>query len=534
MIRRVLSLVSGFAFPLLLAGGCAYMPQGGEHAEFLDPPSMNSVLPKVLAKQPAAQGIGWPEENWWQQFKSPGLDRIMDIALQENPGLRNAYARLSEAGAVAQVEGARLLPWLDSDNTFRNLRYAKHGIVASYNPALGGTNRTSDTLNPLSFRYEFDFWGKNRAALEAALGETAAEEAEFAEARLLLTTEIARAYIRGVVLSQQLRLIKDIAKVTRGQLDVARTRFQTGLGPADAVMQTTLDLNIVVKIEANTRQLLAIQRNLLARLMGQGPDAAETLFAGEGVSIPARITIPERLPIELLAHRPDLAAAMHRAEAAAERIHVAKAQFLPSIDLAAATAGLEATGLTKNIGMLPSLLFRGSDLNYVIAPGFHLPLFEGGRLRGQLAAARSQYDEAVELYNDTLVHAVQQVSDGLSNLKQTGAVLKAQKDLLNASRGEVRLAQERARSGLVDRREILGVQRGFLDQKFALKASEADHLLAAVDVIQALGGGYANGIEASRPQLAPEEALAGVENLTPAAILEKAAAPLTPFFRGAE
>lgn len=225
---------------------------------------------------------------------------------------------------------------------------------------------------------------------------------------------------------------------------------------------------------------------------------------------------------------------MHRAEAAAERIHVAKAQFLPSIDLAAATAGFEATGLTKHIGMLPSLLFRGSDLNYVIAPGFHLPLFEGGRLRGQLAAARSQYDESVELYNDTLLHAAQEVADGVSNFKQTGAVLKAQRDLLNASRGEVRLAQERARSGLVDRREILGVQRGFLDQQFALKASEAGHLLAAVDVIQALGGGYENGIAASRPQLAPEEALAGVENLTPASILEKTVAPLTPFFRDAE
>jgi outer membrane protein TolC len=106
-----------------------------------------------------------------QQFKSPDLDRIIEVALSENPGLRKAYARLGEADAVAQVEGARLLPWLDADNTFRQVRYAKHGIVASYNPALGGAEKTSDTLNPLAFRYEFDFWGKNRAALEAALGQ---------------------------------------------------------------------------------------------------------------------------------------------------------------------------------------------------------------------------------------------------------------------------------------------------------------------------------------------------------------------------
>ncbi|MCI0599348.1 MAG: efflux transporter outer membrane subunit [Beijerinckiaceae bacterium] len=530
MIGRFLSLVPGAAFPLLLAG-CASMPPGGERAEFMDPPSMKSALQQAALKQAAAPETGWPQDEWWRQFKSPGLDRVMAIAFEENPGLRKAYARLGEAGAVAQVEGARLLPWADADNTFHTVRYAKHGVVAAYNPALGGTYRSSYTFNFASFRYEFDFWGKNRAAFDAALGEAAAQEAEFAEARLLLTTAIARAYIRGVVLSQQLGLIHDTVKVARGLLDVARTRFQAGLGPADAVLQATLDLEIVAKVEANTRQLVVVQQNLLARLMGQGPDATENFFARERVSIPARISLPARLPIELLAHRPDLASAMHRAEAAAERIHVAKAQFLPSVDLSAATAGLEASALTKNFGTLTSLLFRASDLNFVAAPGFHLPLFEGGRLRGELSAMRSQYDEAVELYNDTLLHAVQEVADSLSSWKQTGAVLNAQENLLKASRGEVKLTQQRVRSGLVDRREILSVQRGLLDQQFALKASEADHLLAAIDVIQALGGGYSNGFERSRPQLAPEEALSGLEAKTPAWILGTIAPPLSPLVR---
>ena len=533
MIRRIFSLVSGFGVPLLL-GGCAFMPEGGDRAEFLDPPPMNSALPKALAQQTAAPGTGWPVDKWWEQLKSPDLNRIMEVALNENPGLRKAYARLGEADSAAQVEGARLLPWLDAENTLRTVRYAKHGVVATYNPALGGTYHSSDTFNFASFRYEFDFWGKNRAALDAALGEAAAQEAEFAEARLLLTAAIARAYIRGVVLSQQLRLIQQTVKVARGLLDVARTRFQTGLGPADAVLQATLDLEIVAKVEANTHQLVAIQQDSLARLMGQGPDATDNLFAGKTVRVPASVELPPHLPIELLAHRPDLASAMHRTVAAAERIHVAKAQFLPSVDLSAATAGLEAAALTKNFGTLASLLFRASDLNFVVAPGFHLPLFEGGRLRGQLSAMRSQYDEAVELYNDTLLRAVQEIADSLSNWKQTGAVLKAQEDLLKASRGEVKLTQERARSGLVDRREILSVQRGLLDQLVVLKTSEADHLLAAIDVIQALGGGYWNGIEVPRPQLAAEASFSGLEALAPAWSLEKLASPLVPFFQSSE
>src|SRR5262249_21270855 len=152
--------------------------------------------------------------------------------------------------------------------------------------------------------------------------------------------------------------------------------------------------------EAGARELLVFQQNLLARLIGDGPDATEDFFSARKAAIPAKAVLPAHLPIELLAHRPDLAAAMHRAEAAAEQIHVAKAQFLPSIDLTAATAGFEASVFTKNISTLSSLLFRGSDLNFLVAPGVHLPIFEGGRLRGQLAETRSRYDEAVELYNE--------------------------------------------------------------------------------------------------------------------------------------
>ncbi|MGA7385125.1 MAG: efflux transporter outer membrane subunit [Methylocella sp.] len=516
---------------LLLFGGCASMPPGGERAEFLEPPSMERTLSKASRQEPAAPLNAWPDDQWWRQFKSPDLDRIMEIALRENPGLKKEYARLSETDAVAQVEGARLLPWLDANASVKQSRYAVHGVVASYNPDLAGAEKTAAFINPISIRYEFDFWGKNRAAFEAALGEATAEEAELAETRLLLTTAIARSYIGGATLTQELAVVREMVKVRRQSLNVAQTRFHTGLGPADAIVQASVDLENVLRLEASTRSLLIMQQNLLARLMGEGPDTTQNLFAEERISIPARISLPARLPIELLAHRPDLAAAMHRAEAAAEQIHVAKAQFLPSVDLETATAGLEASVFTKEAGTLPGLLFRGGALNYAIMPGIHLPLFEGGRLRGQLAAARSQYDEAVELYNDTLLHAVQEVADSLTNWKQTRSILKVHSNLFNSTRHEVGLTQMRQRTGLNDQREILTVQHGFLDQQFALKVSEADHLIATVDLIQALGGGYSNGIDLSRPQLAPEAALSGLETLTPAWSLETLAPTLLPISR---
>jgi outer membrane protein TolC len=151
-----------------------------------------------------------------------------------------------------------------------------------------------------------------------------------------------------------------------------------------------------------------------------------------------------------------------------------------------------------------------------------------------LAATRSRYDEAVELYNETLLHAVQDVADSLNDWKETGAILTAHHRLVASQRGEVNLTQVRLRSGLNDRREVLTSQDALLDQQYALKVFEADHLFAMVDLIQALGGGYWNGIEVSRPQLAPEASFSGLEALAPAWSLEKLASPLVPFFQSSE
>jgi NodT family efflux transporter outer membrane factor (OMF) lipoprotein len=539
MIRRSLPqkwlfFAPGAGFVFLLSG-CAWMPPGGEHAEFMEPPPMERTLSKASQQGTATAVNAWPDDQWWRQFRSADLDRIMDIALRDNPGLKKAYDRLIEAGAVADVEGARLLPWLDADAEGKQTRFAKHGVVAAYNPALGGVEVTVASINPLSFRYEFDFWGKNRAALEAALGEAAAAQAEYAEARLLLTTAIARSYIRGVALAQQLALAQEMVVLRRELLRLAETRFRTGLDTDDAAKQAAVELEVANKRAAGTRDFLVVQQDLLARLMGEGPDATQNLFGGKTVIIPAKIPLPGHLPIELLAHRPDLASAMHRAEAAAERIHMAKAEFLPSVDLTA-VGGLEAVAHTKNVDTLLGLLFRGSALNYAITPGVHLPLFEGGRLRGQLAATRAEYDEAVELYNETLLDAVRQVADSLDNWKETRTILAAQSRLLNSARGELNLTHVRLRSGLNDRREVLTSRDAVLDQQYALKGLEVDHLFAMVDLSQALGGGYANGVDLPRPPLAPEQSLSGLETLTPAGSLETLAPTLLPSSRngGAE
>jgi outer membrane protein TolC len=254
---------------------------------------------------------------------------------------------------------------------------------------------------------------------------------------------------------------------------------------------------------------LDFQRNLLARLMGEGPDAGRDIVGAKAMSAPAAPVLPKRLPVELLVRRPDLAAAMHRAEAAAERIHAAKAEFMPSVDLII-LGGLEASKTSTQIDDLGKYLFRGSAIGYAVTPNIHLPLFQGGGLRGKLEGRRSDYDEAVDSYNETLLKAAQQVADGLARLRETRSETEAQRRLSGARSAELELARTRWRSGLKDKRELLAQAHAALEQSYALAALDADYLSSHVDLIQALGGGYQEAPEALQPRPEPEK-----DRLTP-------------------
>lgn len=494
--RRLLAgLGLGASF---LIGSCAWIPPGGQRAGFVQAPDLARALSEARGGEPLTARRSWPQDGWWRQFGSSELNRLMDRALRDNPGLKAATARLREAEGFAKVEGARLLPFLDAEAEVAAARFSGHGA----NVALRGAHVVSGLIDPLRLRYEFDFWGKNRAALEAALGEAAAEEAEQAEARLRLTAAVARCYFRGVGLRQQLDLAEDMADLRRQWLGLAEMRYRLGLDSADSVEQAESELETAGKRLAVTRDRLDLQRNLLARLIGRGPDAVRHLFAG-GARLPERIPLPAKLPLELVAHRPDLAAALHRAEAAAQRIKSAKASFFPTVDLAA-FAGLNALRMTKGASSLANILFSGNSFAYGVAPGLRLPIFEGGRLRGQLSVQRAEYDEAVELYNKTLLQAVQEVADSLDNWRDARSLVEAHNRLLASQRDALDIARERLRSGLDDRRTVLAHRHSVLDHEFTLKTLETEQFVAVTDLIESLGGGYANGPGIAHPQPAED------------------------------
>jgi len=478
----------------LFFGSCGWIPKGDPPAEYLEPPEMKETLAEVTSRLQQ-----WPEDRWWEQFGNPELNELVETALKDNPGLKLVSARLRQAEALVKVEGARLLPFLEADASLTYERLSQHGVFAALNPEVAGARFLLGVINPLSFRYEFDFWGKNRALLEAALGHAAAEEAEKAEVRLRLTTGIARAYFRGQALQQQLNIVKAIVDIRRDLRNLAQTRFRLGLDNDQPVKIAVAEYEAAFKRQAGVRDQLDVQRHLLARLGGKGPDEATHLFSKPVVAIPKQIPAPDQLSIGLLVHRPDLASALYRAYAASRLVKVAKTQFYPTIDLTA-FVGFNALTLTKGADQLANLLFSGQSFSYGVAPGLRIPWFEGGRLRGELAAQRTEYDGAVELYNDTLLDAMREVADSLSAWQTTREMLESHERLLASLGEDWRLAKVRLVSGLDDDREVLRHRHPVLEQEYVLRALESDQLVAAVDLIESLGGGYHNSDIEKRPK----------------------------------
>ena len=198
----------------------------------------------------------------------------------------------------------------------------------------------------------------------------------------MLTTAIARAYIRGVSLAQQLAVAQERVALRRELLQLAQTRFRTGLDTDDVVKQANIDLETANKREAGTRALLVLHQDLLAQLMGDGPDVTQNLFAGKNLVIPAKISLPPASS--------DRAA---RAPAGSRRGHApgggggganpcGQSAVFAVGRSDAATAGLEASVFTKNIGTLPGLLFRGSDLNYAVRRASIFPCSRAGVCAG--------------------------------------------------------------------------------------------------------------------------------------------------------
>ena len=182
----------------------------------MEPPPMERTLSEASRQGAATAVNAWPDDQWWRQFRSPDLDRIMDIALRDNPGLKKAYDRLIEADAVAHVEGSRLLPWLDADAEFRQTSLCQARRCRRVQSGFGRDGSNGGLLQSRVVPVRVRFLGKESRRLDAALGEATAAEAEFAEdAAVVDHRDRAVLHSRGATFAQQLALTQEMVALRR-------------------------------------------------------------------------------------------------------------------------------------------------------------------------------------------------------------------------------------------------------------------------------------------------------------------------------
>ena len=459
------------AIACLLLGACSVPPPMAaapalRHAETIAADSLNG-----------AEAVAWPDENWWRDYGDAQLSLLIEDAIKGSPDLAQASARLRVAEGYARSAHAALLPTASLGGNAGELRESyNQGIPPAFVPH--GWNDTGAAQASAGF--DLDLFGRNHAALRAATSERVAAMIEARAARLALATSVAAAYAD---LGRQAAL-RDVAargvSVRQETADLVTRRVRNGIGTRAEQRQAEADVPVARASLAAAEQALMLTRNRLAALLGAGPDRAATITPPASAQF-RMVALPQRLALDLVGRRADIAAARARAEAAAARVGAARAAYFPDINLIG-FLGVQSLGLAN-------LTATGSQAGQAQA-AISLPLFSGGRLAGEYRAARGTYDEAVARYDETLVQAVREVADAAAGQQALAIELTAAQEAVTRSEEAFDLAKRRYAGGLAGYLTVLSAEDALLRNRQLLADCQGRVLLVRVDLVRALGGGF--------------------------------------------
>jgi NodT family efflux transporter outer membrane factor (OMF) lipoprotein len=462
----------GLAALLLVA--CASVPDVGVT------PDPKAAASYATEESFSAPGVAFPTNGWWRAYGDAQLSSLIETALEGTPTLAQAEARIHRAEASAGEAKSALGPTLELD---ANASEVKESLNQGFPPAFAQylpRGYHSYAYAALKFDYEFDFWGKNRAAVAASVSDLRAAQAEAAEARLALSTGIALAYADLARLYAEYDVAARTVQVKEETVGLVSKRVENGLDTRAELKQAAAGPPTARAEVAALDEQITQTRNRIAALLGAGPDRGRSIARPAAEQLRA-FGLPPQLAAELLGRRPDLAAARWRAQAAAKRIGAARAQFYPNINLAA-YVGQQA--------LFAHLFWRGSSQIGSVGPAVTLPIFESGRLRAQYRGARADYDDAVAAYDATLVQALEQVADVAASERALGTRLEETRAALAANEEAYKLIRMRYEGGLSNYQSVLLAEDAVLQSRRAVADLDASKFTLDVQLVQALGGGY--------------------------------------------
>lgn len=429
-----------------------------------------------------AAAASWPSSDWWRNFKAPELDRLIDQAQHNNQDLAAAAARVLEANAKARVAGAPLLPSLGAGaGVSRSWRGSSAGssTSSSGSSSSGRSSHEAILSADLNASYQVDLFGANRAALESAEASAAFSRFDKETVALTVVSGVATTYFQTLEFRNRIAVARRNLANAEEVLRVVEARVRNGAASAlDLAQQratVATERAAIPPLEIQAQQA----ENALAILLGEPPVALDV--AGTGIMAIVPPSPSPGLPSQLLARRPDIQAAEANLIAANADIGAARAAFYPAITLTG-TQGYESAALGD--------LLRSSNAVTTLASSLVQPIFEGGKLEGNLDLAKARYRELAATYRTAVLNAFADVENALVATRQAAAQEQLQRQVVTEARNAYRLAETQYRSGAVDLVTVLDAQRTLFQAEDQLVQVRFTRLQAAVSMYKALGGGW--------------------------------------------
>lgn len=420
---------------------------------------------------PDAASLG--DQNWAQVFREPELQELIRTALTNNYDVRITAQRVLEQQAQVKITRSQEFPTLSVGGT---------GIGAelpdSLSSTLGGSSIYAGSFN-LSAAWTPDFWGLYRRQTEAARAQMLAQSWAQRAVRMTLVEQVASTYIQIRALDRQLAIAKQTVGIRQQSVDLTRRLADGGSAPLSDLRQAEeLEYTATSQIPQLEQQIQQ-QENTLRLLLGENP--GPVAHTDESALAPPPQNPPVGLPSRLLERRPDILEAEQQLVAANAQIGVARAQFFPQLSISA----------SGGVG--------GDDWSNLFDPTSHTiyglatlaqPIFEGGKLRGQLQLSEHQKEEMVLNYQKTIAGAFRDVSNALVALDKTRAARQQQTLLVAAAQDATRLARMRYQGGSTSYLEVLTTDSNLFSAQLNLVNAQEGEALSLVQLYGALGGGW--------------------------------------------
>jgi multidrug efflux system outer membrane protein len=432
---------------------------------------------------------------WWAGLGDPVLSALMQRALADSPDLQIAASRVREARQQERVTAAAELPTLNASGAAVTLNSnrqvppatAAGGGTASASAASGAAGlplppHTNLYSAGFDATWEIDIFGGVRRGVEAAKANTAAAEWQRRDGQVSLLAEVANDYLT-------LRALQ--ARIALGQAELQRQKDLFSLIQARRLSGFVTDLDVnqqtvqVATAAAQIPQLSAqasAQIHALGVLVGQTPEALVGELAPTAAPLPpAPLNLAVGLPSDLLRRRPDIRAAEQRLVAANANVGVQQANLYPKVNL---------LGLASFAGMSVESLFSRDNLQSVGVGMVTAPIFNAGKTRAQIAAAREEKAQALITYRQTVLGAFRDVEDALARYKAEDDRRASLARSVDAATSSLAIAQAQYRAGLVTFINVLQAENSLLNSRDQLVQSQAQTLSDLVSLYKALGGGW--------------------------------------------